>query len=70
MVSKLPLKIDVYSRCGTDPAAAFIDRLTEKHDISDAEFLIDVGGYLTAPFRHDLSGQLNYEERNHIERWF
>ena len=68
--SKLLLEIDVYSRRGTDPAAAFLHRLTEKHDVTDAEFLVDAGGYLTALFRHDLSGQLNYKERNHIEKWF
>ena len=68
--SKLLLEIDVYSRRGTDPAAAFLHRLTEKHDVSDTEFLVDAGGYLTALFRHDLSGQLDYEERNHIEKWF
>ena len=68
--SKLLLEIDVYSRRGTDPAAAFLHRLTEKHDVSDAEFLVDGGGYLTALFRHDLSGQLDYTERNHIEKWF
>ena len=67
--SKLLLEIDVYSRRGTDPAAAFLHRLTEKHDVSDTEFLVDAGGYLTALFRHDLSGQLDYEERNHIEKW-
>jgi len=68
--SKLLLDIDVYSRRGTDPAAAFLHRLTEKHDVADTEFLVDGGGYLTALFRHELSGQLNYRERNHIEKWF
>jgi transposase-like protein len=57
-------------RCGTDPAAASLHRVTQKHDVSDVEFLVDVGGYLTARFRHDLSGQLNYTERNHVEKWF
>jgi transposase-like protein len=38
---KLFLEIDVYSRRGTDPAAAFPHRLTEKHDVADTEFLID-----------------------------
>jgi len=66
--SKLLLEIDVYSRRGTDPAAAFLHRVTQKHDVSDAEFLVDAGGYLTALFRHNLSGQLDYEERNHIEK--
>ncbi|MFC6765489.1 IS6 family transposase [Natrinema soli] len=68
--SKLLLEIDVYSRRGTDPAAAFLQWLTEKHDVSDTEFLVDGGGYLTALFRHELSGQLNYTDRNHIEKWF
>jgi len=68
--SKLLLEIDVFSRHGTDPAAAFLHRLTEKHDFADAEFLVDAGGYLTALARHELSGQLNYRIRNHIEKWF
>ena len=34
--------------------------------MSDTEFLVDAGGYLTALFRHELSDQLNYEERNRI----
>jgi putative transposase len=56
--SKLLLEIDVYSRRGTDPAAAFLHRLTEKHDVSDAEFLVDAAGYLTALARRELSGQI------------
>jgi len=68
--SKLLLEIDVYSRRGTDPAAAFLHRLTEKHDVSDTGFLVDSGSYLTALFRHDLCGQRNYTDRNHIEKWF
>ncbi len=57
-------------RRGTDPAAAFLHRLTEKHDIDETEFLVDAGGYLTALARHELSGQLNYSDRNHVEKWF
>jgi len=68
--SKLLLEVDVFSRRGTDPAAAFLHRLTEKHDVSDTEFLVDAGGYLTALARRELSGQLDYSERNHIEKWF
>jgi transposase-like protein len=66
--SKLLLEVDVYSRRRTDPAAAFLHRLTEKHGVADTEFLIDAGGYLTALARHELSGQLDYEDRNHIEK--
>lgn len=68
--SKLLLGIAVYRRRGTDPAAAFLHRLAEKHDVAETEFLIDAGGYLTALARCEFSGQLNYTERNHIERWF
>lgn len=68
--SKLLLELDVYSRRGTDPAAAFLHRLTEKYDVANTEFLVDAGGYLTALARRELSGQLNYTERNHIEKWF
>ncbi|MFA9416372.1 IS6 family transposase [Natrinema sp. HArc-T2] len=68
--SKLLLEIDVYSRRGIGPAATFLHRLTEKHDVSDTEFLVDGGGYLTALFRHGLNGQLNYTDRNHIKKWF
>jgi len=53
-----------------DPAAAFLYRLAEKHDVADTEFLVDGAGYLTALARHELSGQLNYTERNHIEKRF
>ncbi len=58
--SKLVLDADVFSWRGTDPAAAFLHRLTEKHDLSEAEFLVDGFGYLTALIRHDVSGQLDY----------
>jgi len=68
--SKLLLEVDVFSRPGTDPAAAFLHRLPEKHDIGDIVFLVDTGGYLTALARHELSGQLGYTDRNHIEKWF
>jgi len=68
--SKLLLDIEVFSRRGTDPASAFLHRLTEKHEVSDTEFLVDAGGYLTALARRELSGQLNYTERNLIEKLF
>jgi len=68
--SKLLLEVDVYSRRGTDPATAFLHRLTERHNVSETEFLVDAGGYLTALARHELSGQLDYSDRNYIEKWF
>jgi transposase-like protein len=51
-------------------AAAFLHRLTEQHDLDETEFLNDVGGYLTALTRHELSGRFDYPTRNHIEKWF
>jgi len=49
---------------------AFLYRPTENHDIAETEFLVDAGGYLTVIVRHELSGHLDYEDRNHIEKWF
>ena len=59
--SKLLLEIDVFSRRRTDPAAAFLHRLTEKRDLADTEFFVDAGGYLTALARHELSGRSTIE---------
>jgi len=58
------MEVGVFSRRGADPAAAFPHHLTEKHDVSDTEFLTDAGGYLTALARFDLYGELNYSEQN------
>jgi hypothetical protein len=44
-----------------------LHRLSEKHDIAETEFLVDADEYLTALSRHDLSGQLDYHDRSHIE---
>ncbi|QFU84441.1 IS6 family transposase [Natronorubrum aibiense] len=68
--SQLLLDVAVFGRRGTDPAAAFLYRLNEKHDLDDTVFLIDGYGYLTSLFRLGLSGQLDYVERNLIEKWF
>ena len=68
--SKLLLEVDVFSRRGTDLAAAFLHRLTQKHDVGDSVFLVDAGGYLTALARRELSGRLDYRTRTHIEKWF
>ena len=68
--SMVVLDVEVFSRRGTDPAAAFLHRLTERHDLSAAELLVDSFGYRTALSRLGLSGQVEYSGRNHIERWF
>lgn len=47
------------SRCSAArdrPAAASLHRLTEKHKVSETEFLVDSTGYLTALSYHELNG--------------
>jgi putative transposase len=68
--TKLLLDVWISPRRGTDPAAAFLGRLAEKHDLSEATFLVDGMGYLTALARCDLRGHLDYVKRNLIEKWF
>jgi transposase-like protein len=68
--SKVLLGVDLFERRGTDPATEFLRQLSEKHDLSATEFLVDGYGYLTALFRLDLSGHLNCVDRNLIETWF
>jgi transposase-like protein len=68
--TKLLLDIAVFSRHGTDPAAAFLHGLTEKHAVENAVFLVDGFGYSTALSRVGLSGRLDYSTRNLIEKWF
>ena len=41
-----------------------------KHRVSYAEFLVDGMGYLTALAKTDLLGNLNYSERNIVEKLF
>lgn len=68
--TKLLLGAVVSERQGTDPAAEFLGRLAEKHDSSETTFLVGGMGYLTTLVRCDLSGHLDYVERNLIEKWF
>ncbi|WP_079978672.1 IS6 family transposase [Halolamina sediminis] len=68
--TKLILDVELFGRHGTDPAAAFLHGLREKHDLSDAVFLVDQFGYRTALSRLGLNGRVDYTDRNHIEKWF
>ncbi len=56
LATKLILDIVLFGRRGTDLAAAFLHGLAEKHDLSDAEFLVDGAVYLAALSRLGLSG--------------
>ncbi len=58
--TKLILDVALFGQRGTDPAAAFLHGLTEKHGLSDTKFLVDDAGYLTALSRLGLSGHLDY----------
>lgn len=68
--TKLILDVALFGRHGTDPAAAFLPGLREKHDLSDAVFLVDQFGYRTDLSRLGLNGRVNYTDRNLIEKWF
>ncbi len=70
MGTKMILDVTVFGRHGTDPAAAFLSGLAEKHDLLEAVFLVDQFGYRTALSRLGLSGQVDYTDRNLIEKWF
>ncbi len=66
----LILDVASFGRHGTEPAAAFLHRLREKHDLSEAEFLVDQFGYRTALAQLGLSGWVNHTDRNLIATWF
>ncbi|UPM45225.1 IS6 family transposase [Halocatena salina] len=68
--TKLILDAQLFGRHGTDPAAAFLHGLREKHDLSEAVFLVDQFGYRTALARLGLNGQVDYTDRNLIEKWY
>ncbi len=42
LVTKLTLISNSVDRRGTDPIAAFLHRLAEKHDFSEAKLLVDI----------------------------
>ena len=55
---------------GRNPVVEFLDELKENYHVSDTEFLVEGVGYLTALARTDLSGELNYTDRNIVEKLF
>jgi putative transposase len=68
--TKLILDAQIFKRHGTDPAAAFLHRLSENHDCENTTFLTDSCGYRTAFARLGMRGQVDYTDRNLIEKWF
>ena len=68
--SKVVLHARLSEHRGRDPAETFLRELKEKHCVEDAEFLVDGMGYLTALARVDLSGHLDYSERNIVGKLF
>ena len=70
MDSKVVLHARLSKRRGRDPAEQFLDELKEKHRASNAEFLVNRIGYLTALARTDRNGQFDYTDRNIVEKLF
>ncbi|MFA9417965.1 IS6 family transposase [Natrinema sp. HArc-T2] len=68
--SKVVLHARLSKHRGRDPAEQFLEELKEKHRVADAVFLVDGMGYLTALARTNLSGNLNYTDRNIVEKLF
>ncbi|SNR67621.1 Transposase (or an inactivated derivative) [Halorubrum vacuolatum] len=68
--TKVILAVNLFVSHGTDPVATFLHRLFEKHDLSEAVFLVDGFGYETAFARLGLSGRRDYTDRSLIEKWF
>jgi putative transposase len=66
--TKFILDVALFGRHSSGPAAAFLTGLREKYDLSEAEFLVDQFGYRTSIARLGLSGQVNYTDRNLIEK--
>jgi len=66
--TKLILGVDLFGRQGTNPSAAFLHELSEKHDLSEAVFLVDGFDYQTALARLGLSGRRDYTDRNLTEK--
>jgi putative transposase len=67
---KVILHAHLSPRRGTKPATRFLRELKTRHNVEDAEFLVDGMGYLTALARTDLDGDLNYSDRNIVEKLF
>ena len=68
--TKLILDVPLFGKHGTDPAAAFLAGLREKHDLSDATSPVDQFGYRTVLSRSKLNSQVDYTDRNLIEKRF
>ena len=66
--TKLVFDVTLFKYRGTDPAAAFLHSIAEKHDCSGAVSLVDVYGYRTVLSRLGLSDRVDPTDRNHIEK--
>ena len=67
---KVVLHAKLSPRRGTKSATRFLRELKDRHSVEDAEFLVDGMGYLTALARTGLDGELNYSDRNTVEKLF
>ena len=68
--SKVVLHARLSQNRDTEPATTFLRERKEEHRVSDAVFFVDSMGYLVALAKTDRLGDLNYSERNIIEKLF
>ena len=68
--TKLILSVDLFGSHGTDPSAAVLHGLSEKHGLGEVVFLVDGFSYQTALARLGLSGRRDYTDRNLVAKWF
>jgi putative transposase len=68
--TKVILDVALFKYYGTNPAAAFLHGLYEKHDYSQAVFLTGAFGYRTAFSRLRINTRIDYMGRNQVEKWF
>jgi putative transposase len=68
--SKVVLHARLSQNRGREPATTFLRELKKEHRVSDAEFLVDGMGYLTALAKTDLTGHLDYTDHNIVEKLF
>lgn len=63
------LDVALFSRHITIPVASLLQKFREKHELSEAELLVDQFDYRTALSRVGLNNWVNSTDRNSIEAW-
>jgi putative transposase len=68
--TELIFNVALFGRHDIDPAAAFLHEVCEKHNFSEAEFLVNQSVYRTPFFRLGLSGQVKHTDRTFVKSGF